>query len=105
MFDECTRQVAEAYRRPFRLLCTPSLAASWLVPRLNRLSFSDRLRLRIAQGLPSTFFAFNDADIAFAESRQDDPMIREFSSCIHAEVAAEGFDPDTALEQQVPTLQ
>lgn len=32
-------------------------------------------------------------------------MIREFSSCIHAEVAAEGFDPDTALEQQVPTLQ
>jgi len=231
MFDESTRQMAEVGHRPFRLLCTPSFAARWLVPRLDRLSFADRVRLRIADGLPSTDFASNDADlviqwaddpikdvvteplmssarypvispelkerekiespedllrvplihyetmdgweewfqtagieppvfprgpsyphcelaitaaergqgvsisfdslvrdalaegrlvrlfntsirmpftiysIAFAESRQDDPMIREFSRWIHAEVAAEGSGPESSLEQQMPTLQ
>lgn len=63
LFDESTRAVREAGGRPFRLLCTPGFAARWLVPRLDRLSFSDRVRLRVSSGAPSTDFASNDADV------------------------------------------
>ena len=62
-FDASTRSVREAGHRPFRVLCTPGFAARWLVPRLNRLSFGDRVRLRVSDGAPSLDFASNDADL------------------------------------------
>ncbi|MFX0547449.1 LysR substrate-binding domain-containing protein [Roseovarius sp. S1116L3] len=62
-FDESTRSIREAGHRPFRVLCTPGFAARWLVPRLNRLSFGDRVRLRVSDGAPSLDFASNDADL------------------------------------------
>lgn len=62
-FDASTRSIREAGHRPFRVLCTPGFAARWLVPRLNRLSFGDRVRLRVSDGAPSLDFASNDADL------------------------------------------
>jgi LysR family glycine cleavage system transcriptional activator len=71
-FDESSRQVRDAGSRPFRILCTPSFAARWLVPRLDRLSFGNRVRLRISDGAPDTNFASNDADLVIQWS--DDPV-------------------------------
>lgn len=62
-FDESTRSIREAGHRPFRVLCTPGFAARWLVPRLDRLSFGDRVRLRVSDGAPSLDFASNEADL------------------------------------------
>lgn len=71
-FDDTTRAVQEAGSRPFRVLCTPGFAARWLVPRLDRLSFGDRVRLRVSVGAPSTDFTTNDSDlvIQWAEDRR-----------------------------------
>jgi LysR family glycine cleavage system transcriptional activator len=63
LLDESTRSVQQAGHRPFRVLCTPGFAARWLVPRLGRLSFGDRLRLQVSSGAPSTDFARNDSDV------------------------------------------
>ena len=60
--DDTTRMVRDPGNRPFRVLCTPGLAARWLVPRLDRLGFGDRVRLRVSNGAPSTDFATNDSD-------------------------------------------
>lgn len=46
-----------------RILSTPGFAARWLVPRLPRFSHPQAIRLRIADGAPSTDFASNDADV------------------------------------------
>ncbi|WP_305972269.1 MULTISPECIES: LysR substrate-binding domain-containing protein [unclassified Mameliella] len=73
---ESTRSVCEAGRRPFRVLCTPGFAARWLVPRLNRLSFGDRLRLRVSEGAPSTDFASNDADVVIQWADDLTPGVR-----------------------------
>lgn len=62
-FDESTRSIREAGNRPFRVLCTPGFAARWLVPRLGRLGFGDRVRLRVSDGAPSLDFAANEADL------------------------------------------
>ncbi len=70
--DECTRSVRDAGQAPFRVLCTPGFAARWLVPRLNRLSFGNRVRLRVSEGAPSLNFATNDADAVIQWS--DDPV-------------------------------
>ena len=70
-FDETTRSVREAGQRPFRVLCTPGFAARWLVPRLDRLSFGDRVRLRVSVGAPSLDFAANDSDLVIQWA--DDP--------------------------------
>ncbi|WP_238368198.1 LysR substrate-binding domain-containing protein [Mesobacterium pallidum] len=71
-FDETTRSVKEAGERPFRLLCTPGFAARWLVPRLSRLSFGDRVRLKVSTGAPSTDFATNESDCVIQWA--DDPV-------------------------------
>jgi LysR family glycine cleavage system transcriptional activator len=71
-FDEVTRNVKDAGRRPFRMLCTPGFAARWLVPRLHRLAFADRVRLRVSVGAPSTDFATNESDLVIQWS--DDPI-------------------------------
>lgn len=71
-FDESTRAVREAGRRPFRVLSTPGFAARWLVPRLDRLSFGDRLRLRVSDGAPSLDFAANESDLVIQWA--DDPI-------------------------------
>ena len=71
-FDDSTRRVREAGDGPFRVICTPSFAARWLVPRLDRLSFGDRVRLRISDGAPDTDFAANDADLVIQWA--DDPV-------------------------------
>lgn len=63
-FDETIRSVRAAGQRPFRVLCTPGFAARWLVPRLGRLSFGDRIRLRVSVDAPSTDFSTNDSDLA-----------------------------------------
>ncbi|MXQ06783.1 LysR family transcriptional regulator [Alphaproteobacteria bacterium GH1-50] len=62
-FDETTRSVKDAGRRPFRVHCTPGFAARWLVPRLDRLSFGDKVRISVSNGAPSTDFASNNADV------------------------------------------
>ncbi|SLN36227.1 LysR substrate-binding domain-containing protein [Roseisalinus antarcticus] len=61
--DEATRAIQQAGHRSFRVLCTPGFAARWLVPRLDRLSFGNRVQLRVSEGAPSTDFASNDADL------------------------------------------
>ena len=72
-FDESTRQVREAGHRPFRVIATHCFAARWLVPRLDRLSFGDRVRLRVSDdGLPDTDFASNEADLVIQWA--DDPV-------------------------------
>lgn len=71
-FDETTRSVRGPRPERFRVLCTPGFAARWLVPRLGRLSFGDRVALRISVGAPSTDFARNDSDVVIQWS--DDPM-------------------------------
>ncbi len=70
--DDSTRSVRDAGERSFRVLCTPGFAARWLVPRLDRLSFGDGLRLRVSVGAPSTDFAANDSDMVIQWS--DDPV-------------------------------
>ncbi|MAX73210.1 LysR substrate-binding domain-containing protein [Alterinioella nitratireducens] len=62
-FDESTRAIREAGHRPFRVLCTPGFAARWLVPRLDRLRFGNRVRLRVSSGAPSLDFSSNDSDL------------------------------------------
>lgn len=71
-FDDSTRSVKEAGTRPFRVLCTPGFAARWLVPRLDRLSFGDRVKMRVSVGAPSTDFATNDSDLVIQWA--DDPV-------------------------------
>lgn len=71
-FDESTRGIREAGRRPFRVISTPGFAARWLVPRLDRLSFGNRLRLRVSVGAPDTDFSSNDADLVIQWA--DDPI-------------------------------
>ena len=63
LFDETTRTVKEAGRKPFRVHCTPGFAARWLVPRLGHLAFGDRVRISVSNGAPSTDFAANGADV------------------------------------------
>ncbi len=58
-----TTAVREAGNRPFRVLCTPGLAARWLVPRLHRLEFGNRVRLQVSTGAPSIDFATNNSDV------------------------------------------
>jgi LysR family glycine cleavage system transcriptional activator len=62
-FNDSTRKIKQAGTRNFRVLCTPGFAARWLVPRLDRLSFGDRVRLRVSTGAPSTDFSTNDSDL------------------------------------------
>lgn len=62
-FEESTRTIRSAGSRPFRIESTPGFAARWLVPRLDRLAFGDRVRLRLSVGAPNTDFASNDADV------------------------------------------
>ena len=71
-FDDSTRAVRDGADTPFRVLSTPGFAARWLVPRLDRLSFANRLRLRVSSGAPSTDFAANDSDVVIQWS--DDPV-------------------------------
>ncbi len=59
--EDSTRALAP--RPELRVLSTPGFAARFLVPRLGRFPHADRLRLRIAEGAPSTDFAANDADV------------------------------------------
>ncbi len=63
-FDRSTRSVHDKTEQPFHVVCTPSFASRWLVPRLDRLRFGAQIRLRISDGLPDTDFASNDADVA-----------------------------------------
>ena len=63
LFDESTRTLKEAGRKPFRVHCTPGFAARWLVPRLGDLAFGDRIRISVSNGAPSTDFSSNGADV------------------------------------------
>lgn len=71
-FDESTRSVTQSGPRTFGVLCTPGFAARWLVPRLHRLSFGDRVRLRVSVGAPSLDFSSNESDVVI--QWQDDPV-------------------------------
>ena len=62
--DETTRSIGQAGPKPFSVLCTPGFAARWLVPRLDRLAFGDRVRISVSSGAPSTDFVSNGADLA-----------------------------------------
>jgi LysR family glycine cleavage system transcriptional activator len=71
-FEDCTRAARDDRERAFRVLCTPGFAARWLVPRLHRLEFGDRVRLRVSVGAPSLDFASNDSDLVIQWA--DDPV-------------------------------
>ncbi|WP_420558083.1 LysR substrate-binding domain-containing protein [Roseovarius sp.] len=63
LLDDSTRSVRDAGERNLRVLCTPGFAARWLVPRLHRLDFGDRIRLRVSTGAPDIDFSSNDSDV------------------------------------------
>lgn len=71
-FDATTRHVTDSGALSFSVLCTPGFAARWLVPRLDRLSFGNHVRLRVSVGAPSTDFATNDSDVVIQWA--DDPI-------------------------------
>lgn len=71
-FDSSTRGIQDVKRQQFRVLCTPSFASRWLVPRLHRLSFGDRVRIRVSDAAPDTNFTSNDADLVIQWA--DDPI-------------------------------
>jgi LysR family transcriptional regulator, glycine cleavage system transcriptional activator len=73
--EDSTRAIRQAGERPLRVLCTPGLAARWLVPRLDRLEFGDRVRLRVSTGAPSTDFASNDSDVVIQWSVDRTPGV------------------------------
>ena len=52
-----------AQEQTLRVLSTPGFAARWLVPRMAGFEHAQAIRLRIAEGAPSTDFAANDADV------------------------------------------
>lgn len=62
-FDDTTKSVKDAGRKPFRVHCTPGFAARWFVPRLDRLAFGDQVRLSVSNGAPSLDFSSNNADV------------------------------------------
>ena len=62
-FDQSTRSITDAGPRRFGVLCTPGFAARWLVPRLHRLEFGDRVKLRVSTGAPSLDFSSNESDV------------------------------------------
>lgn len=71
-FDQSTRSIMETGPRKFGVLCTPGFAARWLVPRLDRLAFGDRVRLRVSAGAPSLDFSTNESDVVIQWA--DDPV-------------------------------
>ncbi|MGK7651663.1 LysR substrate-binding domain-containing protein [Roseovarius sp. B08] len=73
LLDDTTRAVRGAGEKPLRVLCTPGFAARWLVPRLGRLSFGDRIRLRVSAGAPDTDFSSNDSDVVIQWRDADRP--------------------------------
>lgn len=73
--DTSTRAVKPAKDRPFRVLSTPGFAARWLVPRLDKLPFADRVRLRVSVGAPSTDFTSNDADVVIQWADGPTPQV------------------------------
>jgi len=70
--DETTRAARGNTRKGLRVLSTPGFAARWLVPRLDRLSFGNDIRLRVSEGAPCTDFVVNDADVVIHWA--DDPV-------------------------------
>ena len=70
--DDSTRAAQSKPKgKTLRVLSTPGFAARWLVPRLSGFEHADAIRLRIAEGAPSTDFATNDADVVI--KWRDDP--------------------------------
>ena len=71
--DDTTR-TAKGEDRPqtLRVLSTPGFAARWLLPRMGGFKHADAIRLRIAEGAPSTEFETNDADVVI--KWRDDPV-------------------------------
>lgn len=61
--DDSTRAASARHADVLRVLSTPSFAARWLVPRLDRIPGAENLRLRVSEGAPSTDFARNNADV------------------------------------------
>lgn len=70
--DDSTRVArGEDNEKILRVLSTPGFAARWLLPRMGRFKHANAIRLRIAEGAPSTDFATNDADVVI--KWRDDP--------------------------------
>ncbi len=62
--DDSTRAaMIDQNGHTLRVLSTPGFAARWLLPRLDGFDHAQAIRLRIAEGAPSTDFATNDADV------------------------------------------
>lgn len=74
--DDTTRAVQQAGDKPFRILCTPGFAARWLVPRLGKLSFGDRVRLQVSIGAPSTDFSNNNSDLVIQWADHPTPGVQ-----------------------------
>ena len=71
--DYRTREVHSGSSSELRLLSTPGFAARWLLPRLSRFEHHEAIRLKIAEGAPSTNFASNDSDLVIQWRDDVDP--------------------------------
>lgn len=71
--DKTTRDVRNAPGGTLRVLSSPGFAARWLVPRLDRFSHPEAVRLRVSIGVPSTNFHENDADIVIQWADATEP--------------------------------
>jgi len=76
--DAATREAKSSEPQTLRVLSTPGFAARWLVPRLDRFEHGDAIRLRVAEGAPSTDFARNDADfvVQWGDAPQDGLVVK-----------------------------
>lgn len=62
--DDSTREAQAASNgEVLRVLSTPGFAARWLLPRMAGFEHAKAIRLRIAEGAPSTNFSTNEADV------------------------------------------
>lgn len=90
---DSTEQIRPRSSDGLRVLCTPGFAARWLLPRLPRFHRADAVRLRIADGAPSTNFSSNDADVVikWRDDPQDGVAVWPLLASARTPVAAPGF--------------
>ncbi|WP_424928387.1 LysR substrate-binding domain-containing protein [Amaricoccus tamworthensis] len=90
---DSTEQIRSHSSEVLKVLCTPGFAARWLLPRLPRFRHSEAVRLRIADGAPSTDFNSNDADVVikWRDDPQDGVAVWPFLTSARTPVAAPGF--------------
>lgn len=99
-FEASTSEIIADDDRPIRILTTPGFAARWMVPRLDRSPFGNRVRLRVSQGAPSTDFATNDADLVvhWADAPVPGVVVEPLMESARYPVAHPGYVAEHGIE-------